>query len=48
MPTLTIVDDNPSLVVQQLVTEHNALVAALATSAVSGKVSAINTISLTV
>lgn len=48
MPTITIVNDNPSLVVQQLVTEHNALVAALGNSAVSGAVSSINTLNLVV
>lgn len=47
MPSITIVDDMPSLVVKQLLTEHNALVAAILDSSVSGVVSGINTISLT-
>jgi len=48
MGSIIIVDDNPSLVVKQLTTEHNALVVALQASAISGDVAAINTISLIV
>lgn len=38
--SITIVDDNPSIVVQTLLAEHNKLIADLATTSISGSVTA--------
>lgn len=43
---ITVINDDPSAVVTNLVEQFNALVTGLSTSAVSGKVSSVETLTL--